>query len=89
MVVSLLLSERCEATTGDSLKRTGESGALLYQTSPALQEDESAESAQLRTEPLEPERKTYLTQISQVTRLIMYKLWILLIIDSLADYVLI
>jgi hypothetical protein len=80
MVVSLLLSERCEATRGDSLKRTGESGALLYQTPPALQEDESA---QLRTEPLEPERKSYLTQISQVTRLIMYKLWIL-IIDSLA-----
>ena len=85
MVLSLLLSAKCEADAGENLKSTEEADVLLSETSPTSQEDEPVQATQSVIEPPQPDKKSYFARISQVTRSIMYKLWFLLIIDSLAD----
>jgi MFS family permease len=82
MVLSLLLSAKCEADTRENLKTIEEAGVLLHEMSLTSQEDDPEEPTQSVTEP---ENKGYFAQISHATRSIMYKLWFLLIIDSLAD----
>jgi MFS family permease len=85
MVLSLLLSVKCEADTKETTKTTEESEVLLDdETSPSSPE-ESDPSARPMIEPPKIEKRGYFAQISRETLMIMYKLWFLLIVDSLAD----
>jgi MFS family permease len=93
-ILSLGLSERCEAA-GERKAEMAERGrgahdgeeeeVLLEAMTPSTTDgfEETGERTPKRTEP--PKKQSYFSQISQSTRSIMYKLWILLAIDSLAD----
>jgi MFS family permease len=93
-ILSLGLSERCEAAgerkaemaeRGRGTRDGEEEEVLLEAMTPSTIDgfEETGEHTQKRTEP--PKKPSYFSQISQSTRSIMYKLWILLAIDSLAD----
>jgi MFS family permease len=93
-ILSLGLSERCEAAgerkaemaeRGRGTRDGEEEEVLLEAMTPSTTDgfEETGEHTQKRTEP--PKKPSYFSQISQSTRSIMYKLWILLAIDSLAD----
>jgi MFS family permease len=93
-VLCLGLSTRCEAA-GEKRAEMVERGrgggdgeeeeVLLEAMTPSTTGgfEENAESSTRRVQP--PKKQSYFSQISQSTRSIMYKLWILLAIDSLAD----
>jgi MFS family permease len=93
-ILSLGLSDRCEAA-GErkaEMAERGRGGAdgeeeevLLEAMTPSTTDgfEEPSERTPKRTQP--PKKESYFSQISQSTRSIMYKLWILLAIDSLAD----
>lgn len=84
MVLSLLLSAKCESDTKEVTKTTEESEVLLDE--PSLSPSEEPEqSTRPMIEPPKIEKRGYFAQISRETLLIMYKLWFLLIVDSLAD----
>jgi MFS family permease len=96
-VLCLGLSKRCEAA-GEKhaeMKEIGRGGldgeeeeVLLEAMTPSTTEefDEDRDSTPTRRDVRRPApKKTYFSQISRSTRSIMYKLWILLAIDSLAD----
>lgn len=85
MVLSLLLSAKCEAKIKENPRTTEETEVLLNEATPISQEDEVEQSTQPVAGPLKPEKTSYFAQISRGTRSVMYKLWFLLIIDSLAD----
>ena len=84
MVLTLMLSGKCEAKQSTE---TEESEILLNEmdqdedTNPSNEGAGSAAPSRART----PTKKSLFTQISKETRSIMYRLWFLLIIDSLAD----
>jgi MFS family permease len=93
-ILSLGLSERCEAAgerkaemaeRGRGARDGEEEEVLLEAMTPSTTDgfEETGERTPKRTEP--PKKQSYFSQISQSTRSIMYKLWILLAIDSLAD----
>jgi len=89
MLFTLLMSSKCEANdkeTKEATTSTEEGEVLLSEMSPRSQEefDESSTTAPV-TELPKAEKKSYLAQISRETWPIMYKLWFLLIVDSLAD----
>jgi MFS family permease len=75
MGLTLLLSSNCEAKKPTE---TEESEILLNQ----IDGDEDTQPAVVAHKPKRPSR---FAQISRETRSIMYKLWFLLIVDSLAD----
>jgi MFS family permease len=85
VAAALLLSDRCELVQGEedsSAKNdTGEeAGAILLEN----QEHGNEEPPQPAALPTSG-KKSYFASISTETRSIMYKLWFLLIVDSLAD----
>lgn len=75
MALTLLLSSNCEAK---KITETEESEVLLNE----MDGDESTRPAQASQKP---KKQSRFAQISRATRAIMYKLWFLLIVDSLAD----
>ena len=75
MVFTILLSSKCEATESPE---TEESDVLLNEM------DEQEDTDPPNTIPV-PEKRSLFAQISRDTRSIMYKLWFLLVVDSLAD----
>jgi MFS family permease len=92
-ILSLGLSERCEAA-GEKRAEMVERGrgggdgeeeeVLLEAMTPST--TDGFEAGERTTRPTQPPKKqSYFSQISQSTRSIMYKLWVLLAIDSLAD----
>ena len=90
MILTLLMSEKCEAT--EQPPETEVSETLLnerQQAAESVDEDEDEDSQQLNSSRVEkaepPQKRGLFTRISSETRLIMYKLWFLLIVDSLAD----
>ncbi|EOA89075.1 uncharacterized protein SETTUDRAFT_168274 [Exserohilum turcica Et28A] len=98
-VLCLGLSRRCEAA-GEKhaeMKERGRSGGdgeeeevLLEAMTPSTTDnfDHDDETSRRREDlrvPPSPKKQSYFSQISKPTRSIMYKLWILLGIDSLAD----
>jgi MFS family permease len=89
MVLALLLSSKCDVVNEvTESKENEESEILLNETNEGNDEDEDSEPQTPATPtPLTgPEKKKSLfAQISKQTRGIMYKLWFLLIVDSLAD----
>jgi MFS family permease len=89
MVFALLMSEKCEINKENTESRETEEGeVLLNEMDERGHEDEDSEPATpaTSTSPKTPEKKkSRFAQISKETRSIMYKLWFLLMIDSLAD----
>jgi len=86
MIFSLLLSSKCEAIR-EKKSEAEESEILLDEVDGEGREGEVTEHARQAetSEPPTPKKKSYFAQISRETRSVMYKLWFLLIIDSLAD----
>jgi MFS family permease len=96
MMFTLLLDKRCEATETKEVREaessTGEEAGVLLEEMHADHEDSGNEGDQQRsprspviTEPQTYEKKSRFAQISKETRSVMYKLWFLLTVDSLAD----
>jgi MFS family permease len=98
-VLCLGLSDRCEAA-GEKRAEMKERGrddgddeeeeVLLEAMTPSTtdENDHNRENVGRRINPRtvpSPKEQSYFSQISQATRSVMYKLWILLAIDSLAD----
>lgn len=95
MVLTLLLNEKCEAVEKKELKEEidvstrEESGVLLDE----MHEDEDSGDenhqrdvrSRLDSNPQLEKKKSRFSQVSKETRSVMYKLWFLLIVDSLAD----
>ena len=79
MTCTLLLSDACEITQEP---KTEASEMLLNEGG---SHDEGEDNDEEIQEPATPKKKSLFAQISPETRSIMYKLWFLLIIDSLAD----
>lgn len=100
-ILCLGLSDRCEAAGEKraEMKERGRGGgdgeeeevlleAMTPSTTDGFDHDRARSSRQddLRVKPAQNNKKqSYFSQISKPTRNIMYKLWILLAIDSLAD----
>ncbi|KAN0116703.1 MFS general substrate transporter [Hyaloscypha variabilis] len=86
MILTLLLSKKCEVNNEVKAEREeDEAGVLLDDTEERDSEETAAPSPTVISEPPNPEKKSRFAQISQATRSVMYKLWFLLIVDSLAD----
>jgi MFS family permease len=88
MVLTLLLSKKCEVE--ESRPETEESEVLLDEMDERGHRDSEEETDQIPspTESQESQKsgkRSRFAQISQATRSVMYKLWFLLIVDSLAD----
>lgn len=75
MLITLLLSSNCEVKKANE---TEESEILL-------DEMDGNENTRTTKVPQKPKKQSYFAQISRETRSTMYKLWFLLIVDSLAD----
>lgn len=95
-ILCLGLSTRCEAAgekwaemveRGRSGRDGEEEEVLLEAMTPSTTDgfEEAGERAARRQPPAPPKKQSYFSQISKPTRSIMFKLWILLGIDSLAD----
>jgi MFS family permease len=91
MFFTLMLSSKCEVdkNSAAAVAHTGEESEILLDE---VDEDDSdsGEAGPVGRqgvvgEPQAVEKKSYFAQISSETRSIMYKLWFLLIVDSLAD----
>jgi MFS family permease len=82
MVLVLLLSQNCEV---ENVPTTEASEMLLDDMRPRGDEDEEESETTAVEESRKPKKKQMFSQISQETRSVMYKLWFLLSVDSLAD----
>jgi MFS family permease len=86
MVLTILLSGKCEIAQE---KMESEEGEVLLDEMDEQDERDSEETAipspTDTSESSISEKKSRFAQISQATRSVMYKLWFLLIVDSLAD----
>lgn len=93
MGLTLMLSDKCEASkrTETEESQTGEAGVLLNEMDDNQEDANAADGGDHRSKTevqklaSRPEKKSRFAQISRETRSIMYKLWFLLVIDSLAD----
>jgi len=84
MIFSLSLSAKCEAE--EKAPETEASEMLLDERGSQHEDDDSDELDPNRTlESSKPKKQSLFAQISSETRWIMYKLWFLLSVDSLAD----
>jgi MFS family permease len=86
-VFTLFLSAKCEADKGIE---TEETEILLDEVEDREHTDPTEDGEHnvrpvVHNEPRKPQKKSRFAQISQETRSIMYQLWFLLIVDSLAD----
>ena len=86
IVFALLMSDKCEAK--DTPPETEASETLLDDLGSRNTQGEDEEDGFIPVQlqqPEKPKKKSLFAQISSETRWIMYKLWFLLVIDSLAD----
>ena len=90
MIFTLLMSDKCEAVETPSEKEA--STMLLDERqsrAAGANEDDDEGSQDLNSAPIHdsetPRKRSLVARISLETRLIMYKLWFLLTVDSLAD----
>jgi MFS family permease len=81
IVCTLLLSDACEMIQAPK----NEASEMLLTDRVSHDEDGAKEAEAEAPETPIPTRKSFFAQISSETRAIMYKLWFLLIVDSLAD----
>ncbi|TVY53884.1 putative membrane protein [Lachnellula cervina] len=89
VILTLFLSDKCEATKVSEKEPAEESEILLDEMGGHDSEDETNEDDRMpASQPSQPEtskKKSMFATISKETRHIMYKLWFLLVVDSLAD----
>ncbi|TVY27489.1 putative membrane protein [Lachnellula hyalina] len=89
VILTLFLSDKCEATKVSEKEPVEESEILLDEMGGRDSEDEANEDDRMpASQPRQPEtshKKSMFATISKETRRIMYKLWFLLVVDSLAD----
>jgi MFS family permease len=86
MVFALLMSDACELKTEISENGEREEGEVLLDEMDERHSSDEEPATPVTPSPEKtPAKKSRLAQISQATRSIMYKLWFLLMIDSLAD----
>ncbi|TVY87737.1 putative membrane protein, partial [Lachnellula willkommii] len=89
VILTIFLSEKCEATKVSEKEPAEESEILLDEMGGHDSEDEANEDDRMpASQPSQPEtaqKKSMIATISRETRHIMYKLWFLLVVDSLAD----
>jgi MFS family permease len=86
IVLTLLLSKKCEIQ--EPKKETEESEMLLDEMDERERrdsEDDQLPSLTGISESQKSKKQSRFAQISQATRSVMYKLWFLLVVDSLAD----
>lgn len=88
--LTLLMSDKCELA--ETPRETEASETLLYerqQRAEVTEGDDDEDNRDLdlasANRPEASQRKSLLSQISSKTRLIMYRLWFLLAVDSMAD----
>ncbi|CAG8976012.1 hypothetical protein HYALB_00007539 [Hymenoscyphus albidus] len=84
----VLLGDKCEAPVAPTEHQEEDAEGLLEgEEGRELEERESRSLENVQPSKVEtpPEKKSFFTHISRDTRVAMYKLWFLLIIDSLAD----
>jgi sugar phosphate permease len=83
MGLALLMTDNCEITKPDPSKDDGTQAAqgLLSESD----EEMEGEMAPANTEPAAPQKKSLFSGISMASMFVMYKLWFLLTVDSLAD----
>ena len=79
VILTLSMSEKCEVT--ETIPQTEASERLLEENSEDNQDLNSAPFHKLEPSP----KQSLFSQISSDTRWVMYKLWFLLTVDSLAD----
>ena len=84
MVLTLGLSSKCEVNE-EGEDKTEEAGVLLDEMDERDSVETQIPSPALTDRSEIPAKKSRFQQISQATRSVMYKLWFLLVIDSLAD----
>ena len=84
MVLTLLLSKKCEVNY-EGKTETEEAEVLLDEMEERDSEETAIPSPTATSDSSIPEKKSRFAEISQATRSVMYKLWFLLIVDSLAD----
>ncbi|THW09100.1 MFS general substrate transporter [Aureobasidium pullulans] len=82
ILLTLLLSSSCEFSVQKAAE-TEEAGTLLDSLEGRTEEDD--ESPPTGPSLSKPEKKVGFAQVSKETLSVMYKLWFLLIVDSLAD----
>ncbi|KAH8590578.1 major facilitator superfamily domain-containing protein [Bisporella sp. PMI_857] len=88
MTFTLLLSKECEAEDKEPETAETEASEMMLDERGAPNnqgEDDEGFSPVPIQEPEKPKKQSRFAQISAETRWIMYKLWFLLIVDSLAD----
>lgn len=89
MILALLLSSKCDVVNNEvseETKENEESEILLHEMDERHEDDDSSPPTPVPTPAPEPsKKKSRFAQISAETRSVMYKLWFLLIVDSLAD----
>ncbi|KAK0385953.1 hypothetical protein NLU13_7128 [Sarocladium strictum] len=89
VLLAASLSSRCELNSSqsdDQTEASGESAQGLLDPSQQDEDDEDGGDAQTsKTTQPTPPKKSRFSQISAATRSVMYKLWFLLTVDSLAD----
>ncbi|KAF7552671.1 hypothetical protein G7Z17_g4176 [Cylindrodendrum hubeiense] len=84
MILAFCMSSKCEVEK--TVSETDESARGLLDESHQGDEDlDNANPQPVSTPPTEPNSKSRFSQISSGTRSVMYKLWFLLAVDSLAD----
>ncbi|KAF2093854.1 MFS general substrate transporter [Rhizodiscina lignyota] len=90
MIICLLLSSKCEVPKEEEEPETEENEMLMMngQHEGDEEEDEQLPLPEMAKQPEAPKKAGFFSkfsQISKATRSMMYKLWFLLIVDSLAD----
>lgn len=84
MALTICLSSKCEANY-EVKKEVEEEEVLLDEMDERDSEETQVPSPTVADVPEVSEKKSRFAQISQSTKSVMYKLWFLLIVDSLAD----
>jgi MFS family permease len=84
MVLTLGLSSKCEVNE-ERNNETEEAGMLLDEMDERDSEETQVPSPTVTDTSENPGKNSRFQQISQATRSVMYKLWFLLVVDSLAD----
>jgi len=84
MVLTLGLSSKCEVNE-EGGNEAEEAGVLLDEMDGRVSEETQVPSPTMTDTSEIPVKKSRFQQISQATRNVMYKLWFLLVVDSLAD----
>lgn len=90
IIFTLLMSDKCElAETSHEAEASERLLDERQQRADVADEDDDEDNQDLDSAPLHepesPQKKSLFAQISSGTRFIMYKLWFLLAVDSLAD----